>query len=219
MENNLIYERMAKISQEIKAIGKLGENQHQKYKYRRLDDIYDALHPLLAKHEVFIMPEVLESKTEERLTKGYSGNEPKTMIYRILRIKYTFYTIDGSNVSAVLEGEGADLSDKGTNKAMSAAQKYLFVQSFAIAGADIEDGDSETIIAQPAMANNAQTKAQPAKKQQSHHAQTRHAEWQKQAATYDPRGEMFGGLADSDTTEQCKKIITETGQHDDDIPF
>lgn len=73
------------------------------------------------------MPEVLESRREERQTKG-GGN----LIYTVLKLKVTFYAEDGSNVSAIVQGEGMDSADKSTNKAMSAAYKYALFQLLCI---------------------------------------------------------------------------------------
>jgi hypothetical protein len=93
--------------------------------------------PLMAKHKVFTMPNVIDSKTEERKT-SKGGN----LIYRILTIEYTFYAEDGSNVKAVVIGEGMDSGDKAANKAMSVAHKYALFQALCIATK--EDPDKES---------------------------------------------------------------------------
>ena len=55
-----------------------------------------------------------------------------TLIYSILKIKYTMFAPDGSNVSCTVIGEGMDSGDKASNKAMSVAMKYAMFQLFFI---------------------------------------------------------------------------------------
>jgi len=139
VENNKICKAMCDILSEVGAIGKDEKNQIQKYSFRGIDTVYNELHGLLAKHKVFTIPEVIESKSEERQSK--SGG---LLIYRILRIKYTFYHEDGSSLSAVVEGEAMDSGDKACNKAMSAAHKYLFLQAFSIPTKEDKDADLDS---------------------------------------------------------------------------
>ena len=133
-----IYKAIAEIQRELDAIGKTKRNQQQGFNFRGIDDVYNALHPLLAKHGVFTVPEVLEDRSEDRQTK--SGGQ---LIYRILRMKYTFYATDGSSVSAVVIGEGMDSGDKASNKAMSIAHKYAFFQVFSIPTEEVAASDPE----------------------------------------------------------------------------
>ena len=134
-----IYESITKIISEIPAIGKNKVNEQQKFRYRGIDDVMNAIQPLLAKYKVFIAPEVLEQKREERQTiKG--GN----LIYSICKIKYTFYAEDGSSITAITIGEGMDSGDKATNKAMAVAMKYALFQVFCIPTDEMKDPDAET---------------------------------------------------------------------------
>ena len=134
-----IYESITKIIEEIPAIGKTKENVQQKFKYRGIDDVMNAIQPLLAKHKVFIVPEVLEQTREERQTQ-----KGGTLIYSICKIQYTFYAEDGSHVSATTIGEGMDSGDKATNKAMAIAMKYALFQVFCIPTDEMKDPDAET---------------------------------------------------------------------------
>ena len=111
-----IYESITAIMQEIPAIGKDKKNAQQGFKYRGIDDVMNVLQPILSKHKVFVVPEVLEQTREERVT----GNG-KTLLYSIMRIRYSFYAEDGTSVSAVVIGEGMDSGDKASNKALAIA--------------------------------------------------------------------------------------------------
>lgn len=135
-----IFGKISAVMADIDAIGKDRRNtQGSGYNFRGIDDVYNELHSILSKHHVFTVPEVLEEKTEERTSKS-GGN----LIYRILRIKYTFYTDDGSSVTAVVIGEAMDSGDKAANKAMSVAHKYCLLQVFAIPTEDEKDPENES---------------------------------------------------------------------------
>src|SRR5574344_525600 len=139
MENIKIFEAMTSILNDVEGIKKDKKNQQQGFLFRGIDDMYNCLHDLFAKHKVFISSEVLETKREERLTKS-GGN----LIYTVLTIKFTFFTIDGSSVSSTLIGEAMDSADKSCNKAMSVALKYALMQTFLIPTEELKDPDSET---------------------------------------------------------------------------
>jgi hypothetical protein len=133
-----IYEAISAVMNDIGAVGKNSTNQHQGFKFRGVDAVMNALHPALSKHKVFIAPEVLEQSREERQS-GKGG----MLIYSICKIRYTFYAEDGSNISAVVVGEGMDSGDKATNKAMAIAFKYACFQVFCIPTEEMAEPDSE----------------------------------------------------------------------------
>ena len=133
-----IYAAMAAIMKETDAIGKDQRNQQQGFQYRGIDDVYNAMHHVLAKHGVFMTPEVLEKSREERTNKNGT-----VLAFTIMRMKYTFYAEDGSNVSCTVEGEGMDSGDKSSNKAMAVAHKYAMLQTFCIPTAEVKDPDAE----------------------------------------------------------------------------
>lgn len=134
-----IYESITAIMQEVPAIGKGKKNKEQGFMYRGIDDVMNALQPLLSKHKIFVVPEVLEQKREERVTKKGTN-----MLYSLLKIRYTFFAEDGTSVEAVVIGEGMDTADKASNKAMAVALKYALFQVFCIPTEEMVDPDGET---------------------------------------------------------------------------
>lgn len=134
-----IYESITKIMEDIPAIGKDQTNKIQGFKYRGIDDVMNALQPLLSKNKVFIVPQILEQNREERTT-----NKGGNLIYSICKIKYIFYAEDGTYIEAVTVGEGMDSGDKATNKAMAIAMKYALFQVFCIPTEEMKDPDGET---------------------------------------------------------------------------
>lgn len=134
-----IYETITAVMAEIGAVGKDSRNEQQRFMYRGIDAVMNAINPALIKHKLFVVPEIMEQKREERHTAN-GGN----LIYSICTVKYTFYAEDGSSVSATVIGEGMDSGDKATNKAMSIAFKYACFQVFCIPTEEMKDPDAET---------------------------------------------------------------------------
>jgi hypothetical protein len=130
----LIYTAIPAIMSEIPSICKDRKNDSQHYSFRGIDDVYNAVNPILAKHGVFMRADVVDIKREERPSK--SGG---IMAFVQVRVCYSFVASDGSFVSTDSLGEGMDSGDKATPKAMSIAQKYAILQMFAIPTADPKD--------------------------------------------------------------------------------
>lgn len=136
---SLIYKKLAEVMKDVQPIAKGHKNPQQGYKFRGIDDVYAMIQPILAKHEVFLSLEVLKTSREERQTK--SGG---ILTYVEATVKYQFVTTDGSYFESVVVGEAMDSGDKGTNKALSAAQKYLFLQTFCIPTDLAEDSEKDS---------------------------------------------------------------------------
>lgn len=133
----MIYQAICNILKDVEAISKERVNQQQGFKFRGIDDVYNEVHRLFAKHGVFSVPCVTSERMEERQTKNGTN-----LIYRMLTINYTFYAADGSSVVATVIGEGMDSGDKAANKAMSIAHKYALLQVLAIPTVDMAEPDA-----------------------------------------------------------------------------
>lgn len=126
-----VFEAFAAMLRDVGAVGKLGVGPRDQggYAYRKLDDIYDALHPAWAAHGLFPVPRVVSRTTSTRSTKSGA-----TMQYVELEVEYTVYGPAGDSfVAGPVWGEGLDTSDKATNKAMQQAAKYLLIQMTLLA--------------------------------------------------------------------------------------
>jgi len=134
-----IYGLMAEVLAEIQAVEKNRANAQQGYKFRGIDDVYSAVHPLFAKHKIFTLPRVLNENTTERTTA--SGT---ILRFVNLTMAYDFFAPDGSHVTAEVVGEAMDAGDKASNKAMSAAQKYALIQTLCIPTGSTPDADEVT---------------------------------------------------------------------------
>ena len=138
-EKQMIFEAISQTMKDVGIVKKGDYNTFDKYKFRGIDAVMNALNPAMTKNGIFVIPEVLEHNQEER-----QSRKGDLMIYTTCKVRYTFYAADGSNVQAVVVGEAMDRSDKSTNKAMSAAFKYACFQTFCIPTEEMIDSEVET---------------------------------------------------------------------------
>jgi hypothetical protein len=133
-----IYAAMSGVMADLDAIGKDKKNEAQGFKYRGIDQVYNALHPILVKHNVFMTAQVVGKTREER-----TNAKGTVLAFTCLTMRYRFTTTDGSFVETEAEGEGMDSGDKSSNKAMAVAHKYALLQAFCIPTEDLVDPDAE----------------------------------------------------------------------------
>lgn len=134
-----VYDAICGVMKDIGAVGKNQENKFQRYRFRGIDDVYNALQPAMTKNHLIIVPKVLESKTETVQLGG------KPALHVKLNVQYDFICAqDGSGVSANVVSEAMDQGDKATSKALSMAFKYAAFQMFCIPTEDTPDGDRDT---------------------------------------------------------------------------
>lgn len=150
-----VYAAIAAVMKSISAegIAKDQKNQTQGYKFRGIDDVYNALSPILAMHKLCVLPRATERTCEERSTKSGSA-----MFSVTVKVNFTFVCAeDGSWHEVTTYGEAMDSGDKATNKAMSAAFKYACMQAFCIPTEGDNDADAQThqVQAKPKAAHSA----------------------------------------------------------------
>ena len=124
----------------VEGISKDKRNSQQGYNFRGIDDVYNALAPILAKHGLIILPRVVSRECVERTTaKGGA------IFYTTVQVEFTLVAAeDGSSHIVTTYGEAMDSADKSTNKAMSAAFKYAAMQAFCIPTEGDNDADATT---------------------------------------------------------------------------
>ena len=134
-----IHGKMCAILKEVGVIGKNSTNASQNFKYRGIDDVYNALNPIMAKHGVYMTAAIIEKSRDER-----TNAKGTVLAFTTLRMRYTFHAEDGSSISTEAEGEGMDSGDKSSNKAMAIAHKYALLQAFCVPTKELDDPDAET---------------------------------------------------------------------------
>lgn len=132
---NAVQAELAKIG-----IGKDRNNAQQGYKFRGIDDVYNALSPLLARHGLCILPRLTSRAVIER-----TSAKGAALFYVDVTMEFDFVASeDGSKHTVITAGEAMDSGDKATNKAMSAAYKYACMQAFSIPTEGDNDADAHT---------------------------------------------------------------------------
>ena len=137
-----VYQLIAAVSGELAqhGIAKGRKNQAQGFNFRGIDDVYNALAPVMARHGLVILPRVTSRHCEERA--GRSGG---SLFYVTVEVQFDFVSShDGSKHTVITYGEAMDSGDKATNKAMSAAYKYAAFQAFCIPTEGDNDADAHT---------------------------------------------------------------------------
>lgn len=148
---------MAEVGQE--GISKSRQNKQQGYAYRGIDEVYNALAPIMAKHHLIIVPRVLTREKTEQASK--SGG---VLFYVVVQVEFDIICADdGSKITACTWGEAMDSADKATNKAMSAAYKYMAMQTFCIP----TEGDNDADDHHHEVRSNAAPSPSPARSQQA----------------------------------------------------
>jgi hypothetical protein len=129
-------------------IGKDRKNTQQGYSFRGIDDVYNALAPVLARqrpragprHRLTITPTCL-ARDKEVVPSKNGGS----LFYVTVDMEFRLTSaVDGSGITARMFGEAMDSGDKATNKAMSAAYKYMAMQQFCIPTEGDNDPDATT---------------------------------------------------------------------------
>jgi hypothetical protein len=139
-----VYKAIAAVQGELSKEG-IGKNRTNSapganYKFRGIDDVYNALSPLLAKHGLCILPRMLSREVVER-----TSGKGTALFYVTVEAEFDFVAAaDGSKHTVRTFGEAFDTGDKATNKAMSAAYKYAAFQAFAIPTEGDNDADATT---------------------------------------------------------------------------
>jgi ERF superfamily len=126
--------KLGEVRRRIGYIQKRGYNERHNYNYVAAADIAGTIGDILAELGVVVIRR-LESIAYEPHAPG--------RLERVARVimAYTFTDEDsGEEIAARVAGEGLDLGDKASYKAMTGALKYALLQSFLLAtGDDPED--------------------------------------------------------------------------------
>jgi hypothetical protein len=125
-----VYRCIANVSRELAKVGiaKERKNDQQGYKFRGIDEVLNALAPVLAAQGLVILPRITSRTLTERVT------QKGGILFSVtVCAEFDFVAAeDGSKHTVTMYGEAMDSGDKATNKAMSAAYKYAAFQAFCI---------------------------------------------------------------------------------------
>jgi hypothetical protein len=133
-----IFQLLSEAKRKIGAVGKNDLNQVQKFKFRGIDAVVNAIAPAFNELGIIVVPEVREHEYDTVTTAG-----GKPMGHVVVVVKYAFHGPAGDSVSAVVLGEAFDSGDKAVPKAMSVAFRIALLQTLNLP-TDEPDPDSES---------------------------------------------------------------------------
>lgn len=136
-----VFAAIAAVQSDMRVgIAKAQDNKQQGFKYRGIDDLYNALSEPLAKHKLVILPRVVNREITEKTSRNGG-----VITIAVLTVEFDFISgADGSKHTVVMQGEAMDMADKATNKAFVAAYKYMCFQVFCVP-TGVDDADEDTI--------------------------------------------------------------------------
>jgi hypothetical protein len=135
-----VWEAIAEVTRQIGHIAKGHQSTAgERYWYRGIDDVLEALHPILGDVGLVLMPgEVTSHRRETRTTaKG------ATLNVAILDVRYRLIGPDGTRTWGASSGEAHDSGDKATQKALSQAFKTFCLQTFSVPTQASADDDPD----------------------------------------------------------------------------
>ena len=128
-----VFAVVAAVMRDAMPVGKNQRNEQQNYNFRGIDDVMSAMAGPMRSHGLFILPSIVDHK------QARDGKMTRTLI----TMRYRIYGPAGDCLIADVPGEAFDYADKATNKAQSAALKYLLFTLFMLPvdARSIDDGD------------------------------------------------------------------------------
>ena len=132
-----INEALVAVKEEVGAVDKGGFNQGQKFKFRGVDQVVNAVAGALARNGVIVFPvDVSIEYTERTNAKGGAVVDAR------VRATYRWVGPEGDWIDSMVVAEGRDMADKATAKAMSVAYRICILQTLSLP-TDDPDPDSE----------------------------------------------------------------------------
>lgn len=160
-----VYRAIAMITSELGEVGipkaREAAEGGPRFKFRGIDQVYAALNPLLARHNLCILPRIVSREMTQR-TSARGG----AIFSVVVEAEFDLVSsIDGSRHTIRTIGEAMDSGDKATNKAMAIAFKYAAFIAFCIPveGDIADDPDAETHEVQPEQKQSQKKEAAPPK--------------------------------------------------------
>lgn len=123
-----VHARMAAVVADLDFIPK-GRSAGVSYEFRSIDALMNKLHGPLARHGLYLSPQVLD----DWQVNGIPGSKNRTQYQAVFRVQVNVYAEDGS--STVLGpglAQSHDYGDKAVYQAQQNAIKYLLLESFCI---------------------------------------------------------------------------------------
>jgi hypothetical protein len=122
-----VRDALKAVMDEVQAVGKDGFNKNQKYNFRGIDAVVNAVGPAFRKHGIVPVPILKDINYRDVKSAGGSPQREVTV-----KVCYQFVGPAGDMLDVVVPGEAMDSGDKGTAKAMSVAYRIALLQLLCI---------------------------------------------------------------------------------------
>jgi hypothetical protein len=133
-----VHQALNKVMGEVQAVKKDSKNQAQRFNFRGIDAVMNAVGPALRKHGVTILPE----DVDVHRSNGTTANGKQTAEV-VLKVTYRVYGPGGDSIHGKVAAEAMDFGDKAIAKAMSVAYRTFLLQALTIPTDDPDpDGES-----------------------------------------------------------------------------
>ena len=137
-EHLTVHQALSRVMGDVQAVRKDSKNQAQKFLFRGIDAVLNAVGPALRKHGVTILPEDVEVHRSNGTTT--SGKQTAEVV---IKVTYRIYGPNGDSIHGKVAAEAMDFGDKAIAKAMSVAYRTFLLQALTIP-TDEPDPDSES---------------------------------------------------------------------------
>jgi len=144
-ESPMIFKLLSLVMNDAGAVKKSDFNSHQKFNFRGIDAVINAVSPALRARGVVVFPQLISSEYEL----VQIGQNRTQMGYARIVVKYVFAAPDGSTVETTVPAESMDSGDKATAKAMSVAFRTALLQTLCLP-TDEGDPDLDSFERSPA---------------------------------------------------------------------
>lgn len=137
-EQLTVHQALSKVMGDVQAVKKDSKNQAQRFNFRGIDAVMNAVGPALRKHGVVILPEDVEVHRSNGTTA--SGKQTAEVV---IKATYRVYGPSGDSIHGKVAAEAMDFGDKAIAKAMSVAYRTFLLQALTIP-TDEPDPDGES---------------------------------------------------------------------------
>ncbi len=137
-EQLTVHQALSKVMEAVQAVRKDSKNQAQRFNFRGIDAVMNAVGPALRKHGVVILPEEVDVHRSNGTTA--SGKQTAEVV---VKVTYRVYGPAGDSIHGKVAAEAMDFGDKAIAKAMSVAYRTFLLQALTIP-TDEPDPDSES---------------------------------------------------------------------------
>lgn len=137
-EKPTVHEAWSHVMGDVQGIAKKDRNEQQRFLFRGIDAVMNAVGPALRTHGVTVVPvNVAREMRDTQTTQGKSTREC------VVLVTYRVTGPAGDSFEGMAPGESLDSGDKATAKAMSVAYRTFLLQALTIP-TDEPDPDSQT---------------------------------------------------------------------------